>query len=276
MAPVWRSAAPPSRAELRDHLLASRIAGAVGTPRESNLRNISFAARRDPLYTFGLTWGDRWGVGEILALMADRCGISPEPGYLMGPDTIDVERTLDALEAIADRVAGAARDGERVMLATGHPAGLLPLYLALADGLAAAGATVLRAGAGLGYDSTAPSIRQRRRQIRYVGGVATVSNHGELNHTHSPRPMELVLEALRDAGEPFPDLVIGDHGWAGAAGEAGIEAVSFADSNDPALFVGQAEGKVATVVPLDDNVLPHLYEPVAAALLDRAGLKSHL
>ena len=69
-----------------------------------------------------------------------------------------------------------------------------------------------------------------------------------------------------------PDLVIGDHGWAGAAGQAGIDAVGFADCNDPALFVGEAEGRVVSCVPLDDNVDPRRYAPLTAYLLDRAGL----
>ena len=69
-----------------------------------------------------------------------------------------------------------------------------------------------------------------------------------------------------------PDLVIGDHGWAGAAGQAGVDAVGFADCNDPALFVGEAEGRVVSCVPLDDNVDPRRYAPLTAYLLDRAGL----
>jgi hypothetical protein len=104
--------------------------------------------------------------------------------------------------------------------------------------------------------------------------VAMVSNRGELNHTHSPRPMEAMLRALAEAGEPPPDLVVGDHGWVGAAAQAGITAVGFADSNDPGLFVGEEEGAVAVAVPLDDNVAPHLYAPLTAYLLTAAGLAS--
>ena len=66
--------------------------------------------------------------------------------------------------------------------------------------------------------------------------------------------MNLMLATLADAGEPPPDLVVADHGFAGAAGAAGIVSVGFADCNDPALFVGEAEGDVAVCVPLDDNV----------------------
>jgi hypothetical protein len=84
--------------------------------------------------------------------------------------------------------------------------------------------------------------------------------------------MEAILDALASAGEPPPDLVVADHGWAGAAGQAGVTAVGFADSNDPALFVGEAEGTVAVSVPLDDNVEPHLYAPLTAYLVHAAGL----
>jgi hypothetical protein len=50
--------------------------------------------------------------------------------------------------------------------------------------------------------------------------------------------------------------------------------VGFADSNDPALFVAEAEGRLLVCVPLDDNVAPHLYEPLTAYLLERAGLRA--
>jgi hypothetical protein len=63
-----------------------------------------------------------------------------------------------------------------------------------------------------------------------------------------------------------------DHGWAGAAGQAGIDTVGFADCNDPALFAGEAEGKIAVAVPLDDNVLPHHYAEPIAYLLARSEL----
>jgi hypothetical protein len=47
---------------------------------------------------------------------------------------------------------------------------------------------------------------------------------------------------------------------------AGIETVGFADSNDPALFVGEAEGRIAVAVPLDDHVLPQHNAPLTALL----------
>jgi hypothetical protein len=168
---------------------------------------------------------------------------------------------------MADRLGQAADRGERVLLATGHPSGLLAVQVVVARALAGAGAKVVTPHAGLSYESTAIGLRHRRRQVRYVGEVAMASGGGDLNHTHSPRPMQLLLDAMSVAGESPPDLVVADHGWAGAAAQAGIDTVAFADSNDPALFLGEADGRVAVVVPLDDNVLPHLYSPLAAYLV---------
>lgn len=257
---------PPAagtRAELAEHLVEARIAGDVRTPRESNLRNIRLMLDRSPLHTFGLTHSDAWTPGRVLALLAERVGVVCDPNYTAGADRIDVERTLDALEAAATRLALAGRRRERVLLATGHPTGLLAVHLEVAAALRSAGATVLTPGAGFAYRNA----HDEPRHVRHIGGVATVADGAALCHTHSPAAMQGMLEALRADDQPLPDLVVADHGFAGAAGEVGCTVVGFADCNDPALFVGEAEGKVAVCVPLDDNVLPHLYDPVSAYLV---------
>jgi hypothetical protein len=252
----------PSRAQLREHLLATRIAGDVATSRENNLRNIARLARREPHWTFGLSVGRDRSAADILAIMADRVGIDPDPSYTEGPDTIDPERTLDASEAMARRLAGCARPGARVLLATGHPAGLLPVYLGIGRALAAAGARLLEPAAGWVHH-----FRDRRRELRWVCGVGMASDGGGLSHTHAPEPMAAMLDDLASAGEQAPDLVVADHGFAGAAAESGVPTVGFADCNDPALFVGEVDGKVAVAVPLDDNVAPHHYGPLTDYLL---------
>ena len=158
-----------------------------------------------------------------------------------------------------------------MLLATGHPAGLLVVHLAVAAALSAAGATVLTPGARLQLPVDDP-VRQGRpaRPLR-------AGRRGR-QQPRRPQPHALPGADARHAGRPRrrgeapPDLVVADHGWAGAAGEAGITTVGFADCNDPALFVGEAEGKVAVSVPLDDNVPPHLYAPMTAYLLPAAGL----
>ncbi len=258
---------------LRQHLVAQRIAGDVATSREDNLRKYAMFADRAPGAMFGLEPKGRWDFGEILGLMAGRVGVSPDPEYRRGPDRIDAALTIAGLDRMAERLAAAATPGARVIVATGHPAGLLPVHLAVVAALRGRGVEILTPAPGWSYQART-GTGSSHREIRYVDGVAMVSNRGELNHTHSPLPMEAMLRSLAPAGEAPPDLVVGDHGWVGAAGQAGVAAVGFADSNDPGLFVGEQEGTVAVAVPLDDNVAPHLYAPLTAYLLGAAGLSS--
>lgn len=252
-----------SRAALLAHLVTSRIAGDVATPRENNLRNIGLLCERQEGWTFGLAFDRPWTSDEVFDLMVERVGISGEVDRRAGGDQIDPARTVAKLEEMAAVIANAAMQRARVVVATGHPAGIFAIHARIAAALRAAGASLLTPAAGASYQTRAGA----HREIRWLGGVGMVSNRGELNHTHSPRPMEMLLSALTEAGEAPPDLVVADHGWAGAAAQAGITTVGFADCNDPALFVGEAEGKVAVCVPLDDNVLPHLYDPVTEFLL---------
>lgn len=259
------------RDALRRQLENAGIAGDVATTREDNLLKYAMFAAGQGRVMFGLRPRGEWSEAAVLALMARRVGVSADPQHRRGADRIDPVRTIEALVRMAGELRRAARKGSRVILATGHPAGLLPVHLALARGLAGAGAEVLLPAAGWSHQVTTRAGRVSR-EIRYVEGVATVSTRGELNHTHSPRPMEAILAELDRRGEALPDLVVGDHGWAGAAAQAGATAVGFADSNDPALFVGEDEGTVAVAVPLDDNVAPHLYLPLTSFLLSAAGL----
>jgi hypothetical protein len=244
--------------DLARRLVDARIAGDVATPRKSNLDHARRFAAGDPAHQFGLPPREPWSYERVVALLADRVGIDPDLGRESGADTIDPARTVEALDRMRERLVRAARDRERVLLATGHPTGLLEIHLALAAALRAAGAPVLTRAAGAAFDDGG------WRQVVHVGGVALCSDRGALRHSHSPAAMELMLAA--DGGAP-PDLVVADHGFAGAAARAGLDVVCFADTNDPGLFVGEAEGRIRVTVPLDDNVLPHLYAPVVTYLL---------
>ncbi|WP_049559474.1 phosphatase [Nonomuraea sp. SBT364] len=253
-----------TRDELREHLIKSRIAGDVATPRENNLDHYSSLANRDPYYMLGLTLEQPWTYRDVLALMAKAAGVVADPGHRWGQDTIDPERTIDALDAMADRIAATlSQESPRVLFATGHPTGLLAVHLPLARLAAERGAVLLAPAEGWTYSGSGFG---RPRRIRYLGDVAMLDDKGAFVHTHDAAPMEHMLAEL---GEDRPDLVIADHGWAGAAGEAGVPTVAFADSNDPGLFAGEAEGKIDVVVPLDDNVLPRYYAPLTERLVTR-------
>ena len=253
-----------TREQLRQHLLDSRIAGDVATPREENLRNMGRMAAGEPGYDFGIVPPVERTRDEVLEVMVRRCGVRPDPSYAAGPDTIDVDLCLAALDRVRDRVALAGQRRERVLLATGHPTGILVLHLAMAASLRAAGATVLVPALDWSWPWTGEGAQGwRPRHVRAVSGVHVLATGGDLLHTHAPEPGRALLAALP---EP-PDLVVADHGWAGAAAQAGLPVLGFADCNDPALFVGEEDRLDLVTVPLDDNVLPHLYDPLAEHLV---------
>ncbi|CAL9491618.1 putative phosphatase [Streptomyces sp. enrichment culture] len=263
---------------LRTHLLATRLAGVVATSRERSLHSYRLFAARDPRALMGLDPEGAWRQPDLLALMAQRCGVSDDPHHTSGQDVIDPERTLVALDAFSERLTAAARRGEPVLIGTGHPHRLLGFYAALADALSAAGCTVLTPAQGRRVDITT-RFGLRTHRLDYVRGVALMREPDVLRpgrepgaHTHSPLPVRTALAAAADAGGPLPGLVIGDHGWVCGAGQLGFEAIGLADTDDPAPFVGQAEGTVSVVVPLDDAVRSDYYRPLTRYVLNRACL----
>ncbi|MEW2133208.1 phosphatase [Streptomyces sp. NPDC005435] len=263
---------------LRAHLLAARLAGEVATAREASLRRYGLFAACDPRALLGLDPVRSWGPREVLALMAERCGVSADPGRVSGPDVIDPERTLAALDAFAGRLRAAVRRRAPVLFGTGHPGALLGFYAGLAAAMSAAGCVVLTPAQGRCVDILT-RFGLRTHRLDYVRGVALVREAGGGRpgrepgaHSHSPLPVRLALAALAESGGPLPGLVVGDHGWVCGAGQLGFEAIGLADSDDPAPFVGEAEGTVSVVVPLDDAVRSSHYRPLTRYVLKRACL----
>ncbi|MEE4546316.1 phosphatase [Streptomyces sp. V4-01] len=269
---------------LRAHLVAVGLAGRVATLREKSLRSYALFAARDPRLTLGLDPQGRWDAGELLRLMAERCGVSPDPALTTGRDTIDPDCTVAALDAFAERLARAAHDRVPVLLGTGHPHRLLGFYASLAAALSAAGCAVLTPAYGRCVD-VRTQFGVRGHRLRYVGGVAVlrpaeprgvgagVPEEGATGvHTHSPLPVRAALAAAAEGGGPLPRLVIGDHGFLCGAGQLGIEAIGLGDCDDPAVFVAEAEGRVAVAVPVDDTVRSDHYRPMTRYVLHRAWL----
>ncbi|MFF0483934.1 phosphatase [Streptomyces sp. NPDC004435] len=267
-----------STGALRAHLLAAGLAGTVATSREESLRSYRLFAARDPRVTLGLVPAGGWDEAELLRLMAEKCGVSGDPAHRSGPDVIDPERTLSGLDAFAGRLASVAARRAPVLFGTGHPHRLLGFYAALADALSAAGCDVLTPALGRCVDITT-RFGLRTYLLDYVHGVAFVREAGPSEggrepgaHSHSALPVRAVLESAAEAGGPLPELVVGDHGWVCGAGQLGIETIGVADTDDPALFVGEAEGQVAVAVPLDDGVPSAYYRPLTRYVLNRACL----
>jgi hypothetical protein len=251
----WRPAGY-TRQELADALVAARIAGPITSHDRGNVRwKIKQLVAGDPHALFGLTGLTGIGADEVLRLVAAETGFDPSPALREGPSSIDPDRLLLALELAGRRLARAATGGQRVVLATGHPAGLPLLYMAVGELLEGAGAKLLRPADGVSWTEEG-----RTRQIRYFHGLAVLTDRGSTLHTHSAGPMELMLEHDR------PDLVFADHGFAGAAIEAGVETISIVDVNDPAPVVAKSQGRTDLVVVMDDNVRPEDYWPCFQAI----------
>ncbi|MFD5554965.1 phosphatase [Streptomyces sp. NPDC127068] len=263
---------------LRGYVVGAGLAGEVSTSREGSLRRYRLFAERDPRALLGLDPLGEWSAAQVMALMADRCGVSGDPECRTGRDVIDPRRTVAALDGFAERIAVAVGRREAVLLGTGHPDRLLEFYASLAGALSAAGCEVLTPGAGSSVDITT-RFGLRGHRLDYVRGVALVRERDAPcagretgAHTHSPLPVRVALAACAASGGPLPGLVIGDHGWVCGAGQLGFDAIGLGDSDDPALFVGEAEGKVSVAVPLDDAARSVYYRPLTRYVLKRACL----
>ncbi|WP_309130216.1 phosphatase [Brevibacterium sp.] len=252
------------RSQLARALESARITGEVATPRENNLAHIHRFLAQERQFDFGVDLTREWDYQSVFALMVDRAGLRPEADYSDGVDTISTDRCLDALEALATAVGDVARAGGTILFATGHPAGMLPVHMAIAAAAEDNGARII------GQDSVIP-VPAIGGDCREINRVWIWHLHGGTPHTHLAEPMHTLLDDLDRRGGPAPDLVVADHGWAGAAASRGLRTYGYADCNDPALFVAEAQGQIEATVPLDDDVAPYLYQPMIGFVLDRAG-----
>lgn len=244
---------PHAREELLAGLRAGKAAGVAAHPLDNVRRNIELLIQQDPDKLFAMTkMPGRLGFDEILDLVEAEAGAPIDRNARSGPVHIAAEPILAASEALGERLARAARDRERVVIATGHPNGLDVLYRELASLLTLHGAKLLHPADGLTWREP---HRPDPWQIRYLGDVALLTDTQAAKHTHAGDAMQQMLAQER------PDLVLADHGFAGAAIEAGVEVLSVADVNDPALIVAKAQGRTPVVVVMDDNVNAHDYWP---------------
>ena len=244
----------PNLAE-RDAIASLAAAGICG-PHQSHSRanvvaNIRSAVEGNPDYSFGLSGIGNHSAAEVLGWLADLTGCSPKLDDPEGRHVIDLEHALAGIREAATRLAEAARRGLSLLVVTGHPTGLLEHHMRVVDAYRAAGGKPIAL-----KEDVKLALWGSRAEVRYVGGVGCLSDGASLVHTHSPEAMEeLLVEGER------PDLVLGDHGFAGAAIEHGIPTIAVMDINDPALAVAWGEGREVLIVPLDDNRPPRLYEP---------------
>jgi Phosphatase len=252
---------PHTREELLDGLRAGKVAGVAAHPIDNVRRNIQLLVEQDPDKLFAMSdMPGRFGFEEILDLVEAAAGESIDRAARFGPVHIAAEPILEACEALGDRLRATAEAGERLLVATGHPNGLDVLYRELARLAGERGAKLLHPADGVEVHEAG---RPAAWRIRYLDDVALVTDGDAAKHTHAGDAMRRMLADER------PDLVLGDHGFAGAAIEAGVETVSVADVNDPALIVARAQGRTRIVLVMDDNVNADDYWPCFQAAASR-------
>jgi hypothetical protein len=251
-----------SRSELLRGLIQGKIAGPfVSHPLDNVRRNIRLMCEGDPDKQFGLSGlAGALHPNQVLELVGRAAGFEVDHAATSGPVPVDPELVLQACEAAGDRLALACARGERVILATGHPVGLAHLYIEVGRQLRARGAELLRPFEGVSWRDPR---RQHDWQVRYLEGVAMLTDKDSARHTHSGDAMTRMLAQAR------PDLVFADHGFAGSAIEEGVDTLSIADVNDPALLVARAQGRTDVVIVMDDNVQPEAYWPCYQAIVGR-------
>lgn len=253
---------PYPREELRRGLLEGRIAGPEVSHAMDNVqRNIRLLCEGDPDKLFGLTGlAGAMAPEAILEIVGRASGFTPDPEWRSGPVPVDPDLVLDACETVGDVLASVVRTGGGVILATGHPTGLAHLYIEVGRQLRARGVKILQPYEAVAWREPG---RHHHWEVRYLEGVAMLTDGASMKHTHSGEPIARMLAEQR------PDIVFADHGFAGGAIEHGVPTVSIADVNDPALLVAKARGRTEAVIVMDDNVRPEDYWPCFQAIVSR-------
>ena len=245
----------PASSQYADILLRAGVAGTnTSHGAENNLLKIGHLLDGDPSQTFGMEeLLEGVSFEEAYEAVTLRTGHPPDGEETEGRGCIDPARTAAGLVEAGGRVRAVAGAGGRFVFATGHPGALLSYYLGLASWVEELGGEALAAGT--------PGRYSNNSILDWVGPVGTLGNGASLWHTHSPDPMRDLLRELDGV-----DLVVADHGFAGAAIAAGIPTVAVMDTNDPAFAVAARRGADLTVVPMDDNRPQGSYAPALEVL----------
>jgi Phosphatase len=247
-----RLVSSPLLSAARAELVANGVVGRHQShTRANNIAKIRSLVDGDEGSSFGLSGMTRYSVDEVLTFLSELTGCSTDAAQLAGEETLDPDLTVAAIARAAERLANAARRGATLFAGTGHPTGLLEHHMRVVDAYQRAGGKIVRP-----REEEKWALGRGRAEVRHVGGVGCLADGASLRHTHSAVPMEAMLDS-----EPWPEFVLGDHGFAGAAVERGIPTIAVMDINDPALAVAVAEGRDLIVLPMDDNRPSRMYGP---------------
>jgi Phosphatase len=225
-----------------DRLLDAGVAGTCTSHgAENNLYKIGLLLEHDETNTFGMEDLLREvDFEEAYDAVAFQIGYPPDMEENEGRGCIDPVRTAAGLVEAGGRIGAVAGSGGRLIFATGHPGALILYYLGLSRWAQELGGDVLTVETRGRYE--------RGVSLDWAESVAALGDGASLFHTHDPEPMRDVLQQTGAV-----DLVVADHGFAGAAIVAGVPTIVVMDTNDPAFAVVAGRGADVTVVPMDDN-----------------------
>jgi hypothetical protein len=232
----------PLISQYADALLRAGVAGTnTSHGAEDNLYKIDRLLDGEPSQTFGMDeLLEDVSFEEAYEAVTRQTGHPPDMEETDGRGCIDPARTAAGLLEAGGRIRAGGAEGGSFIFATGHPGALLTYYLGLAAWVEELGGEVLTARTEGRY--------KRDSILDWVGPVGVLGDGASLLHTHDADPMRDLMRELDGI-----DLVVADHGFAGAAIIANIPTVAVMDTNDPALAVVARRGADVTVVPVDDN-----------------------
>jgi hypothetical protein len=246
---------------LAEELEERRVVGWIDTPFHDVHRKVRMLVGGDPSAGFGLSSLLPATVEEVVRGLNELSGwdFSAGDGGGKGKSYVSPDVTVAQIERAAERMALACTRKERVFFGTGHPTGPLEMYGRLSAQLSARGVKLQRVKEGESFDGYIGGGR-----IQYCGDVGVVSMSGDLVHTHSAKPMEFLFSGGLQA-----DLVIGDHGFCGAALARGIDAIAVVDTNDPALVLAHVRGLSIWPILCDDNRPSVNYHAMTEFIIER-------
>jgi hypothetical protein len=237
---------PPSQARVELYLVKNGFSGEIAiNSGHKNLHAIRQMRKRDRFYTFSIQAihqalkGRKLSVGLVKKIVIDASGSNSRRIKRLNKGYFDPQKSSAQLLAYIDELEAAAKSKKRIIFATGHPGAMVGFYSVLADWAESLGAKIVTLDRSIKVDG--------RYYLDMVGKVFTPSDNCSAWHSHDATYMEALLAKAK------ADLVVADHGFAGAALNHGIRTLAIYDTDDPALPVAASLGESVLAVPIHDN-----------------------
>ncbi len=210
-------------------------------PGAKNRRAVKHLVRGEPFCTFGIQAFHNINLNFRSARQAliDASGSTTARFKDRGSGYIDPAKSATALLQALGQLQTAAKAKQKVVFATGHPGAMVGFYTGLSSWAAGQGADFVAIDQSLVI--TPPWT------LDMIGPVFVATDGCSAWHSHDHRYMEALLAVHQ------PDLVVADHGFAGAALSHQIPTIGFYDCDDPALPLAQSLGLPLVAVPINDN-----------------------